>query len=244
MLISQLAERSGVPATTLRFYESSGLLTAERTPAGYRRYGAEAMERLAFIGAAKRLGLALDEIAELLAVWESGACAEVKADLRPRVAARIAEAEGRAAELAAFVAALHRALAQLDALPDRSERCDPGCTFLATAPAAAPEPRAAVPVACSLTGAEAKDRARRWRDLLAGAEREPIEGGLRLLLPAGAAGDLATLAAAEQRCCPFFDFLLRLDGPKLRLEVTAPAEAEEQLAALFGPPPTFPAFPA
>ncbi|MFF0009795.1 MerR family DNA-binding transcriptional regulator [Streptomyces tibetensis] len=34
MRISQLATRSGVPATTLRFYESAGLLPAERTPAG------------------------------------------------------------------------------------------------------------------------------------------------------------------------------------------------------------------
>ncbi|HEX4249696.1 MAG TPA: MerR family DNA-binding transcriptional regulator, partial [Pseudonocardia sp.] len=36
MRISQLAERSGVPATTLRFYESSGLLPSGRSPAGYR----------------------------------------------------------------------------------------------------------------------------------------------------------------------------------------------------------------
>ncbi len=58
MRISQLAERSGVPATTLRFYESAGLLSADRTPAGYRMYGEDAVDRLAFIGAAKHLGLA------------------------------------------------------------------------------------------------------------------------------------------------------------------------------------------
>lgn len=57
MRISQLAERSGVPATTLRFYEGAGLLPADRTPAGYRSYDEDAVERLAFIGAAKRLGL-------------------------------------------------------------------------------------------------------------------------------------------------------------------------------------------
>ncbi|MDG9719768.1 MerR family DNA-binding transcriptional regulator [Streptomyces sp. DH24] len=44
--ISQLAERSGVPATTLRFYEDAGLLPADRTPAGYRVYGEDAVERL------------------------------------------------------------------------------------------------------------------------------------------------------------------------------------------------------
>ncbi|WP_256256151.1 MerR family DNA-binding transcriptional regulator [Streptomyces sp. MUSC 14] len=37
--ISQLAARSGVPATTLRFYEGAGLLPADRTPSGYRVYG-------------------------------------------------------------------------------------------------------------------------------------------------------------------------------------------------------------
>lgn len=101
MRISQLAERSGVPATTLRFYESAGLISAERTPSGYRLFGQETVRRLAFIAAAKHLGLPLREIADLLAVWQTGACAEVKADLRPRIAARLAEAERRGAELAA-----------------------------------------------------------------------------------------------------------------------------------------------
>ncbi|MEW1757406.1 MerR family transcriptional regulator [Streptomyces cyaneofuscatus] len=131
MRISQLAERTGVPASTLRFYESAGLLPAERTPAGYRRYGEDAVERLAFIGAAKQLGLPLEEIGELLGVWEPGACKEVKADLRPRIAARIADAEGRTAELTAFTASVRRSLEHLEALPDRSSRCDPQCAFLA-----------------------------------------------------------------------------------------------------------------
>ncbi|TDC81551.1 MerR family transcriptional regulator, partial [Actinomadura sp. 7K507] len=125
MRISQLAERSGVPATTLRFYESAGLLPADRSPAGYRLYGEDAVDRLAFIGAAKHLGLPLEEVSELLGVWESGACSEVKADLRPRVAARITGAEARAAELAAFTATLRQALRHLDSLPDRPGPCDP-----------------------------------------------------------------------------------------------------------------------
>ncbi|MFD7134854.1 MerR family transcriptional regulator [Streptomyces sp. NPDC059894] len=125
MRISQLAERSGVPATTLRFYESAGLLPADRSPAGYRLHDEDAVERLAFIGAAKHLGLPLEEVAELLAVWEPGACTEVKADLRPRTTARIADAQARAAELPAFIATLHQALEQLDMLPDRPGGCDP-----------------------------------------------------------------------------------------------------------------------
>ena len=181
MRISQLAERSGVPATTLRFYESAGLITADRTPSGYRCYGQDAVRRLAFIGAAKHLGLPLEEIAELLAVWQTGACAEVKADLRPRIAARLVQAERRAGEIAAFTASLRQALQHLDELPDRAGRCDPQCGFLDArqAPArpvdvalgrpASAERWRQAPVACSLAADGLAERARAWRELAAGA---------------------------------------------------------------------------
>lgn len=229
MRISQLAERSGVPASTLRYYERAGLLPAGRTPAGYRVYGEDAVERLSFIGAAKRLGLPLDEIAELVPVWVSGACADVKAGLRPRIAARLDEAGHRAAELATFTIALRRALAHLDALPDRDVRCDPECGF------PVPDDRTSAPVACSLTGSEADERTERWRALVGGAERESIEDGVRLTLPAGRAGELAELAVEEQRCCPFFDFRLHLNEPLVHLEIRAPADARPLLTGLFGP---------
>lgn len=228
MRISQLAERSGVPATTLRFYETAGLLPAGRTPAGYRVYSEDAVERLSFIGAAKRLGLPLAEIAGLLPAWASGPCADVKTGLRPRVAGRLADAEGRIAELIAFTATLHRALAHLDALPDRDGRCDAECD--PSTPAARTDP---VPVACSLTEREAAERAGRWRRLVAGARRQPIEDGVRLTLPADRAGEVATLAADEQRCCPFFDFRLHLAGPLAHLEVRAPSDAAPLVTDLF-----------
>jgi DNA-binding transcriptional MerR regulator len=63
---SPVAGRSGVPATTLRFYETAGLLPAERAASGYRVYGEAAVERLGFISSAKLLGLALEEIRDLL----------------------------------------------------------------------------------------------------------------------------------------------------------------------------------
>ena len=119
LLISQLADRTGIPATTLRFYETAGLLPAGRTPGGYRVYGEDAVERLGFIIAAKRLGLPLEQIAGLLHEWADGSCTQVRDSLRPRLAARIAEAEQRASELAAFTATLYRAREHLDALPDR-----------------------------------------------------------------------------------------------------------------------------
>ncbi|WP_455752773.1 MerR family transcriptional regulator [Streptomyces cinereoruber] len=253
MRISQLAERSGVAATTLRFYESAGLLPAGRTPAGYRLYGEDALARLAFIGAAKHLGLALEEIGELLGVWEAGACRDVKADLRPRIAARLAQARSRAAELAAFTDSLHMALEHLDALPDRASPCDPDCGFLAppvsTATASSPvdvvlAPRGetaeaeawrSAPVACSLTGDGLHEQAAQWHEALDGAVRAAVPDGLRLTLPADRTVRVTELAAAEQQCCPFFDFRLHLDGSRLHLEVRAPADGAGLLTALFGP---------
>lgn len=255
MRISQLAERSGVPATTLRFYEGAGLLPADRSPAGYRLYGEDAVERLAFIGAAKHLGLPLEEIGELLGVWEAGACRDVKADLRPRIAARLAEAESRAAELAAFTASLHTALEHLDALPDRASPCDPECGFLASSvpPAASTRPVDVVlapsrqsaeaeaegwrtaPVACSLTGEGLHERTAQWREAVDGAVRTAVPDGLRLTMPVERTARVAELASAEQQCCPFFDFRLHLDGPRLHLEVRAPADGVGLLTDLFGP---------
>jgi DNA-binding transcriptional MerR regulator len=242
MRISQLADQAGVPASTLRYYESAGLLPAERTPAGYRSYGPDALERLGVIGAAKQLGLPLDEIAELLEVWESGTCGQVRADLRPRVATRLTQAEARTAELAALTASLRRALDHLDALPDRAGRCDAQCGFPDPRPMAVPVAThtsakrwRSAPVACTLTSAELAERADQWRTTLTGAVRDTIPDGVRLTLPAERVGLLATLAAAEQHCCPFFDFRLHLDGPVVHLEARAPAAAADLLDRLFDP---------
>jgi DNA-binding transcriptional MerR regulator len=231
MRISQLAERSGVPATTLRFYEDAGLLTADRSPAGYRMYGEDAVTRLAFIGSAKHLGLPLEEIGELLAVWEDGACADVKADLRPRVAARLAEAERRLGELSAFTDSLHRVVRDLDALPDRQVPCDGECGFPDGHRAA--DAPAEQPIACSLTGEGMADRVAAWRSVTEGAVRTEFPGGLRLALPADRSAAVAELAAAERRCCPFFDFRLRFGDEMIELEVRAPADAADLLTDLF-----------
>jgi MerR family transcriptional regulator, copper efflux regulator len=248
MRISQLAERADVPATTLRFYETAGLLPAERTAAGHRVYGEDAVDRLAFIGAAKHLGLPLEEIAGLLGVWEASACADVKADLRPRIAARLAEARRRSEDLSAFTASLQSALEHLDLLPDRSGPCDPQCRFLGenrprhpvevTLPLgrpAAQDRRRTEPAACSPAPDGPGNRAGEWQALLQGATRTPIPDGLRLTMPKDRAADVAGLAAAEQECCPFFDFRLHLDGQSLHLEVRAPAAGAVLLAELFDP---------
>lgn len=75
LTVSKLAERVGASADTLRYYERIGLLPpAERSPAGYRLYGEDAVTRMAFIKGAQRLGLRLEEIGELLHIREQGLC--------------------------------------------------------------------------------------------------------------------------------------------------------------------------
>ena len=63
LTIAQVAERSGVATSALRFYESLGLIHAGRTAAGHRRYARAVLRRVAFVVFAQRIGLSLEEIA-------------------------------------------------------------------------------------------------------------------------------------------------------------------------------------
>jgi MerR family transcriptional regulator, redox-sensitive transcriptional activator SoxR len=72
LTIGQVAERSGVPHTALRFYEESGLITATRTAGNQRRYPRAVLRRLAFIRTAQRVGLSLDQIREALSTLPNG----------------------------------------------------------------------------------------------------------------------------------------------------------------------------
>jgi MerR family redox-sensitive transcriptional activator SoxR len=60
--IGELAERTGVAITALRFYESKGLISPQRTDAGHRRYPRDALRRISFVLAAQRVGLSLADI--------------------------------------------------------------------------------------------------------------------------------------------------------------------------------------
>lgn len=65
--MSDVAQRSGFAPSALRFYESEGLLGADRTDGGWRRYDRSVLRRLAFIRAARHVGLSLEEIKAALA---------------------------------------------------------------------------------------------------------------------------------------------------------------------------------
>ena len=101
MLIGEAAQKSGVPAHTIRFYEDQKLISrAARSPGGYRMYSDRVLDELRFIRRAQRLGLTLDETREILSLGRAGRkpCERVAAIC----AAHLAEIEKRMAELRAF----------------------------------------------------------------------------------------------------------------------------------------------
>ena len=65
--IGEVARRSGVASSALRFYEQRGLISSERVGSGHRRYPRPVLRRIAFIVFAQRIGLTLEEIGAELA---------------------------------------------------------------------------------------------------------------------------------------------------------------------------------
>src|SRR5215213_2517370 len=87
--IGDVSKRSGVGIEALRFYEKSGLLDKpSRTYGGYRVYGEEVLERLAFIKRAQALGFSLEEIRRIIDDARKGEspCDEVREIVRRRLA--------------------------------------------------------------------------------------------------------------------------------------------------------------
>src|ERR1044071_4533021 len=64
--IGEIAHRSGVAASALRFYEDQGLISSRRTSGNQRQYQRSTLRRVAFVQAAQRVGLALSEIKRAL----------------------------------------------------------------------------------------------------------------------------------------------------------------------------------
>lgn len=230
--ISELAAHSGLPATTLRYYEQQGLLSAARTPSGYRQYTDADRDRLRFVAAAKDLGLPLERIRSLLGVWDGGRCGTVRDELRPMIEAQAAASQERIDDLQVFRDRLVAALEHLRALPARDGPCDPGCAFLEQVP------RPVVPVACSLDVPAHRDRVGEWRRLVDGARvLRTSDGGRSVRLPVERAQEVVRLVVAEQRCCPFLAFRLDFPGSHVDLVAHAPAGAEDLLDTLLAGEP-------
>jgi len=99
LTIGEVAKRSGVATSALRFYEEEGLIRSERNDAGHRRYPRAVIRRVAFIVFAQKVGLTLEEIRAELAklpsnrVPERADWAKLSASWAKRIRARIEELE-------------------------------------------------------------------------------------------------------------------------------------------------------
>ena len=126
MKIGEIAKITDTTVKSIRYYELLGLVPeAPRTESGYRMYGQDAVERLRFIKKAKRLGLSLDEIRDILALHENQQtpCVHVMALLDRKVA----DVDGIIEDLQSFRQDLIRlreeSVKQLENLPEGSAIC-------------------------------------------------------------------------------------------------------------------------
>jgi len=234
--ISELADRSGVPSSTLRYYERIGLVEPlGRADNGYRMYDEATVERLAFIGRAKRLGMRLDDVATLVEAWFAGDCEPLQDRLRGFVTGRIAELRDQIAEDSAFERELERILDRLGEGASVNERCGPDCGC-DTDPLDATGVVGDAAIVCSLGDHDLTQRLAGWRRVLATAIRTtPSAGGVRVVFDPSPEliGEVARLCAAETACCPFFTFNLEITASAVVLTVGAPAGMQDLIGRLF-----------
>lgn len=117
LTIGELSERSGVPASALRFYEREGLIGSRRTAGNQRRYHRTTLRRVAFIRASQTVGIPLSLIGEVL-------------DFLPKDAPPTMEFWQRASHC--WQEALDERISRLEQLRDRFTRCI-GCGCLSFA---------------------------------------------------------------------------------------------------------------
>ncbi|MGW4891750.1 redox-sensitive transcriptional activator SoxR [Kitasatospora sp. NPDC004240] len=149
LTIGQLAERSGLATSALRYYEKLGLIHAERTTGNQRRYARGTLRRVAFVRAAQRVGLSLDEARVALdrlperpapsgTEWDA-----VAGSWRSRIDEQIAELELLKAKLSGCIGCGCLSLTRcgLYNAGDRAAAAGPGARYLLTRdPESGPEP--------------------------------------------------------------------------------------------------------
>ncbi len=95
--ITEAARASGLSAKTIRYYEEIGLVSPQRSANGYRHFGAEDVQRLTFLGRARRLDFPLQDCRELLML--SADMHRSSADVREIALRHLAQVDKRLAEL-------------------------------------------------------------------------------------------------------------------------------------------------
>ena len=141
LTIGEVAARSGVATSALRFYEAEGLIASERTDSGHRRYPRSVLRRVAFIVFAQKIGLSLEEVGVELAKLprnrapERGDWAKLSSGWTKRIDQRIAELERMKAGLTECIGCgcLSLDRCQLSNPGDKVARQGPGPRFWVTA---------------------------------------------------------------------------------------------------------------
>ncbi|WP_050931694.1 Cu(I)-responsive transcriptional regulator [Aestuariivita boseongensis] len=100
MNIGDVAERAGLPAKTIRYYEDIGLVRPTRDANGYRAFTEQDAHKLIFLARARALGFSIEECRALLALWEDRARAS--ADVRAIAKDHLARIEEKIADLEAM----------------------------------------------------------------------------------------------------------------------------------------------
>ena len=97
MKIGEVAERTGLPAKTIRYYEDIDLVTPARAANGYRAYSEKDLHQLAFIQRARGFDFSIDECRLLLSLYEDDA--RSSADVKTIALGKIAEIDKKLSEL-------------------------------------------------------------------------------------------------------------------------------------------------
>jgi DNA-binding transcriptional MerR regulator len=116
MKIGELATRSGLAASRIRFYEASGLINAQRQANGYRRYPEQAVQTLGIISCAQQAGFSLDEIRRLLPQADSQGLEHD--ELLASLQRKIGEIEAMQQRLAQNKAQLLNIIATIESKPE------------------------------------------------------------------------------------------------------------------------------
>lgn len=100
MNIKEVAQASGLPAKTIRYYEEIGLICPHRAANGYRFFAQADLHKLSFLGRARSLGFSIEECRALLALYEDKSRAS--ADVKSMAQAHLSQIEAKITELTAM----------------------------------------------------------------------------------------------------------------------------------------------
>lgn len=243
MFIHELAQRTGISAKTIRYYESIGLLPPPRRAANhYRLYTEHDATLLRFIVGARDLGYPLSDIAQFLTARENDSlpCQRVLASLDTR----LSDIERRIADLRAVRDTLER-IRRAAAERPQPQECDDQCVchllMKGNAMLTDETPGNEVVIACNPNAIPA-DMREQWVETgkqvyAAVQEVQDLPDGFRFRLPGESTMLLkvAEYISNERLCCPFVRFALDVEpnGGPIWLRLTGAEGTKEYMRSIF-----------